>query len=67
MTKELVNKIVKYIKSDLIIHNIGEEGIILNTTDNSIDILMDTGIEIRVGNSDFSKHFILNQNKDETK
>jgi small-conductance mechanosensitive channel len=62
MTKEIVNKIVKYIKSDLITYNIGEEGIIVNTTDNSIDILMDTGIEIRVGNSDFNKHFKLNQN-----
>lgn len=52
-----LNNIVKYIKSDLAAPNIGEEGIVINILNDYIDLLMDNGVEIRLLNSDFNKHF----------
>lgn len=52
-----INDIVKFIKNDDGIPNIGDEGIVTSIVGYGIDILMDTGSEIRVINSDFNKHF----------
>ena len=59
-----INDIVKYIKDNTRIPNIGDEGIVTGIKGYGIDILMDTDVEIRVINSDFLKHFKVINNDD---